>query len=67
MTSLDSAGFFIAMHEALFARQGLYGKGQQLADTSRAASKRPMEAPPGLTPDIAVLIWLDSYPTGPAR
>jgi ABC-type nitrate/sulfonate/bicarbonate transport system substrate-binding protein len=52
--SLDSAGFFIALHEGLFARQGL---------------ERAMEAlppPPGLTPDIAALIAPDSYPVGPA-
>ena len=66
----DPAGFFIARREGLFARQGLDGQGQQLADTSRAAAGRAMEAlpPPGLTPDIAALIWLDSYPAGrPAR
>jgi hypothetical protein len=66
--SLDSAGF--ALHEGLFARQGLHQQDQQLADISRAAAERAMEAPllppPGLTPDIAALIWLDSYPSGRA-
>ena len=66
--SPDPAGFFIALHEGLFARQGLHGQGQQLADTSRAAVEQAMEAlpPPGLAPDIAALISLDSYPAGRA-
>ncbi len=68
MPSLNSAGFFIALREGLFARQTLHAQGQQLADSSRAAVGQAMEAlpPPGLTPDIAVLISLDSYPAGPA-
>jgi hypothetical protein len=67
--SPDPAGFFIALHEGLFARQGLHEQGQQLADTSRAAAERATKAvppPPGLTPDIAALISLDSYPAGRA-
>ena len=59
--SPDSAGFFIALREGLFARQGLHGQGQQLAGTSRAAAGQAMEAPPppGLAPDIAALISPD--------
>jgi hypothetical protein len=74
--SPDPAGFFIALHEDLFARYGLHEQDQQLADTSRAAAERATEAPlplpppppppPGLTPDIAALISLDSYPAGRA-
>jgi hypothetical protein len=67
--SPDPAGFFIALHEGLFARQALHEQDQQLADTSRAAAERPMDAvppPPGLTPVIAALISLDSYPAGRA-
>ena len=66
--SPDPAGFFIALHEGLFARQGLHEQGQQLADTSRAAVEQATEAlpPPGLTPDIAALISPDSYPVGRA-
>ena len=67
--SPDSAGFFIVLHEGLFARQGLHGQGQQLAGTSRAAAGQAtgaLPAPPGLIPDIAALISPDSYPAGPA-
>ena len=66
----DPAGFFIARCEGVFARQGLAGQGQQLADANPAAVERAVRAlpPPGLAPDIAALIWLDSYPAGrPAR
>ena len=64
--SPDPAGFFIALHEGLFARQGLHEQGQQLADTNRAAVEQATEAlpPPGLTPALAALISPDSYPVG---
>jgi hypothetical protein len=68
--SLDPAGFFIALHEGLFARQSLHRRGQQLVDTSRSAVERATEAlppPSGLIPDIAALIWLVSYPAGVVR
>ena len=69
VVSPDPAGFFIALHEGLFARQGLHEQGQQFADTSRPAAEQAMEAVPpprGLTPDTAALISPDSYPAGPA-
>src|SRR5271165_6867895 len=65
--SPDSAGSFIPLHEGLVARQLRRGQGQQLADASRAAAGRAMEAlrpPPALAPDIAALISLHSYPAG---
>ena len=70
--SPDSAGFYIALHEGLFARQGRDEQGQQLADTSRAAAGQAMEAPPppGQTPDIAALISpaeLSGWPAGAVR
>jgi hypothetical protein len=67
--SLDPAGFFIALREGLYARQGLHRRGQQLADTSRSAAERATEAPPPSGPirDIAALISLDSYPAGVVR
>ncbi len=63
------AGFFIAWREGVFARRGLPGQGRQLADANPAAVECAVTAllpPPGLTQDIAALIWLDSYPAGRA-
>jgi hypothetical protein len=58
--SPDPAGFFTALHE------GLYQQGQKVAGTSRAAGEQAMGTlpPPGLAPDMAALISLDSYPAG---
>ena len=61
--SLDPAGFFTALHEGLFARQGLHEQSQQLADISRAAIEA-LPPPLGLAQDIAALISLDSYQVG---
>jgi hypothetical protein len=70
MPSLDPAGFFIALREGLFARQGLHEQGRQPADIDRAAAGRAtgtLPPQPGLAPAMAALIWLDSYPAGAVR
>jgi NitT/TauT family transport system substrate-binding protein len=52
----------------LAAFRAAFERGQQLADTSRAAVEQAMEALPaplGLTPVQAAVLALDSYPVGP--
>jgi NitT/TauT family transport system substrate-binding protein len=45
-----------------------YGQGQQIADSSRAAVEQAMEMLPrllGVSPEVAAVMALDSYPFGP--
>jgi NitT/TauT family transport system substrate-binding protein len=52
---------------ALAAFTRAYEQGQQLADSSRAAVERAMEKLPpplGVSPQVAAVMALDSYPTG---
>jgi hypothetical protein len=58
-----------AIHRlALAAFRRAYEQGQQLADDSRSAVERAMEMLPpplGVSPQVAAVMAVDSYPTGP--
>ena len=54
--------------KTLAAFRAAFEQGQQIADTSRSAVERAMEALPkplGVTPVTAAVMALDSYPVGP--
>ncbi len=68
----DSAGFFVGLHEGLFAARGLHVKfmpaiSSETVITAQAPGEamEALPAPVGLTKVQAAVMALDAYPVGP--
>ena len=68
----DSAGFFVALHEGLFAARGLHVKFMPAISSETVINAQALgeamealPAPLGLTKVQAAVMALDAYPVGP--